>query len=113
MQSPPWGSRTDLDVNAAHQIPVNVLSDKGYHGSRRLANSHQCSVKGHVGIDLILLHALGPETLPAAAHIPVAHVIHKLLKRPGCLWNPVIGKIIIHLAHNGIQLGEQPFIHDI
>ena len=33
----------------------------------------------------------------------VAHIVYKLLKRSGCLRNPVVGQIIIHLTHDGIQ----------
>ena len=59
----------------------------------------------------VLLHALCPETLPAAADIPVAHLVRKILQRLCCLGNAVLVKIPVHLSHHGVQSGKQPLIH--
>ena len=99
-------------VIGAHQIPVDFLCHKGNHGSRRLAHRHQRRMQGHISVNLILLHALCPEALTAAAHIPVAHLLHKVLQYLGGLGDTVLVQIIVHLAHNSIQPGEKPLVHD-
>ena len=98
-------------VPGAHQVPVDLLRHEGNHGRRRLAYGNQGSVQRHIGIDLILLHALGPETLPAPAHIPVAHLFHKILQGLCRLRDPVFIQIPVHLSHHRVQPGKQPFIH--
>ena len=99
-------------VNAAHQIPVDILGHEGDHGRRRFCNGHKGCVQSHVGIDLVLLHALCPEALPAPSHIPVAHLVHEILKGPCRLGNPVILQIAVHFSHHRVQFGQKPLVHD-
>ena len=99
-------------VDASYQILVNFFCHEGYHGRCRLGNSYQGGIQGHISIDLILLHALCPETLTAAAYIPVGHIVHELLKGSCCLRDPVIVQVIVDLAYYGVQLGQKPFVHD-
>ena len=98
-------------IDAAYQVLVDLLGHEGDHGRRRLGNVHQGGVEGHVGVDLILLHALGPEPLSAAAHVPVAHVVHEILEGSCRLRDPVVGKVIVHCLDHRIQLGQKPLIH--
>ena len=83
-------------IDIAHQILVDLLRHKRNQRRSHLADGHKRGVKGHIGINLILFHALCPETLTASSHIPVAHVIHKLLKCSGRLRDLVIAQIGVH-----------------
>ena len=98
-------------VNAAYQIAVNLLRHKRNHRRRRLGNRNKRSIQRHIRVNLILLHSLCPEALPATAHVPVAHLIHELLQCPRRLRNTVIPEIVIYCLHHAVQLGEQPPVH--
>ena len=99
-------------VNAANQVLVNILCHKRNHGRSSLCHINQSRVQSHISIDLVLLHALCPETFSAASYIPVAHIIYEFLQHSCSLRNPVIVQIIIHITDHGIHLGQQPFIHN-
>ena len=98
-------------VNTAHQIAVNFLRHKRNHRCGALADIHKRRIKGHISVDLILLHALRPETLPASSHIPVAHFIHKVVQNARRLGDSVIVQMVVHFLDGSVQLGEQPLIH--
>ena len=89
-------------VDGAYQVLVDLLGHERNHGSRCLGNGHQRGVKGHVGIDLILLHSLCPETLTASSYVPVAHVVHEILEGSCSLGDPVVGQIVVYLLHCGV-----------
>ena len=91
-------------VNAAHQILINILGHERNHRSCALGNRNKCGIKCHVSIDLILLHALCPETLTASSDIPVTHIIHKALQCSCSFGNLVMIQILIHFDNHGIQL---------
>ena len=42
---------------------------------------------------------------------PVAHLLHKILQRPGSFWNPVILQMSVHRGDQGVETGQQPAIH--
>ncbi len=102
-----------LTVNAAHKILINFFRHKWYHGSSRLRYRHKCGIQCHISIDFVLLHSFRPETLTAPSHIPVAHIIHKILKRPCTLRNPVIFQVLIYQLYQCVQTGQKPLIHNI
>ena len=99
-------------INASYKVLVDILSHERDHRSCSLGNCYQCCVKCHVSIDLILLHALCPKTLTASSYIPVTHIVNKFLECSCSLRNLVGIKIRIDSLHHGIQLAEQPFIHN-
>ena len=98
-------------IIASYQILVNILGHEGDHGCGCLTDVHQCGVQRHVGIDLILLHALCPETLTAASYIPVTHLIDEVLQSLGSLWDTVLVQIAVYFCNGRVQLGQQPLIH--
>ena len=98
-------------IDAAYQVPVDLLRHKRDQRRGCLCHGHKGGIQGHIGVDLILFHALCPETLPASAHIPVAHVFYKFLERAGAFRNPVILQIAVHGLYQRVQLGEEPFVH--
>ena len=83
-------------IDVTYQVLVDLLRHERDHRRCHLADGHQCGIQGHIGIDLILFHAFGPETLTASSDVPVAHVIHKLLKRSCRLRNLIIPQITVH-----------------
>ena len=89
-------------VDASDQILVDILSHERDHRSRCLGYRYQCSVQCHIGIDLILLHALCPETLTASSYIPVTHVIYEILKCSCSLRDAVVCQVVIHVFHHGV-----------
>ena len=98
-------------IIASYQVLVNILGHEGDHGCGCLTDVHQCGVQRHVGIDLILLHTLCPETLTAASYIPVTHLIDEVLQSLGSLGDTVLVQIAVYLSYGRIQLGQQPLIH--
>ena len=62
------------------QVLIDLLCHERDHRRCCLADRNESGVKCHVRVDLILLHALCPETLTASSDIPVAHVIHKFIQ---------------------------------
>ena len=58
-------------LDAAHDVLINLLRHERNHRRGAQADVLQRGVQRLIGIDLVLLHALCPETLSAAAHIPV------------------------------------------
>ena len=89
-------------INISDQVLVDILAHERDHGSSHLRYSHESCVKRHVGIDFVLLHSLGPEALTASSHVPVAHIIHKVLKGSRSLRDPVISKIAVHFLDQGV-----------
>ena len=89
-------------IDGSYQVLVDLLCHERDHRSCCLTDRHECCVKSHVSVDLILLHALCPETLTASSYIPVAHVIHELLECSCCLRDAVVCKIIIHCLNSRI-----------
>ena len=106
-----YGNRRTF-IHAAYQVAVNALGDKRHHRCRQLHHSGQCRVQGHVGINLVLSQLLAPETLTAAAHIPVGQLIHKILQHLGSLSYLVACQIAINSLNQGIQAGQHPLVHD-
>ena len=98
-------------IVASYQVLVNILCHEGDHGCCCLTDGHQCGVQRHVGIDLILLHTLCPETLTAASYIPVTHLIDEVLQSLGSLGNTVLVQIAVYFCNGRVQLGQQPLIH--
>ena len=99
-------------IHRAHQIGIDLICHERNHGGCCLCSCHQCLIKGHIGIDLILFHALCPETLTAAANVPVTHIIYEALQSLCCFRDPVIAKILIHALHHGIHLRQEPLVHN-
>ena len=99
-------------LDSSHNVLIDLLRHEGDHRSRALAEVLQRFIKGHVGVDLVLLHAACPETVPAAADIPVGHVVHKAFQRSCRFGNPVGVKVTVHVADHGIHTADQPFVHD-
>ena len=99
-------------VIGSYQILINLLCHKRNHWSCCLTDFNQCCIKRHIGIDLILFHSLGPETLTAAAYIPVTHFIHKIIKYPCGFGDSVIIQVVIYFLYCRVQLGKQPLIHN-
>ena len=99
-------------IDRAHQVLVNLLAHERNHGSRRLCECDQRRVERHIGIDLVLLHALCPEAVPAAAHVPVRHVFDKFLEHGSRLRNSVVREVLIRVADHAVHLREQPLVHD-
>ena len=99
-------------VDAAHEVLVDGLRHERDHRRSGLDRRHERRVERHVGIDLVLFHALRPETAAAAAHVPVGELIDKLLQRLGGLGHMVAREIFIHVLDHRIEAREAPFIHD-
>ena len=99
-------------IDCANQILVNLLAHKRNHRRSRLRDRDQRRVERHERIDLILLHALCPETVAAAAHIPVRHVVDKLLEHRSGLRNFICREIFVRIPHHAVHLREQPLVHD-
>ena len=93
-------------INASYQILVDIFRHERNHRSCSLADFYKCCVQSHVGIDLILLHTLCPETLTASSYIPVTHIIYKILQCSCCFRDSVIAKIIVYFFDQSIQLGQ-------
>ena len=98
-------------VHGAHQVAVDFLAHKGGHGGGHLGGGHQRRVQGHKGGGAVVALRLGPEPGTAAAHVPVAHLVHKILEGTGGLGHLVGGEVVIHGLHGGVQPGEQPLVH--
>ena len=89
-------------IHTAYHVLIDFLCHERNHGRRTLTDFYKGSVKRHISVDLILLHALSPETFTAPAHIPVAHFVYKIIKNPCCLRDPVIFKMIVYLCDRRI-----------
>ena len=99
-------------VDTAHQIAIDFLRHEGNHGRGAFTDGHERGIKGHVRVNLILLHSLRPETLAASSHIPVAHLVHKVVQNPRRLRDSVIVQMIVHFLYGRVQLRQQPLIHN-
>ena len=89
-----------------YNVLIDLLCHERNHRCCRLADRHECSIKRHVSVDLIRLHAFRPETLTASSDIPVTHIIDELFKCTCSLRDPVITQIVIYGLDHGIHLGE-------
>ena len=56
----------------ANDVLVNIFCDERDKRSGHFGERYQAGVQRHVGVDLILAHALCPEAVSAAADVPVA-----------------------------------------
>ena len=89
-------------IDGSYKVLVDLLCHERDHRSCCLTDRHESCVESHVSIDLILLHALCPETLTASSYIPVAHVIHELLECSCSLRDAVVRKVVIHCLNSRI-----------
>ena len=99
-------------IHGADHVLVDGLRHEGDEGCCTEDGILQCGEQGHVGIDLVLLHTLGPETLTAPSYIPVGEVVHKYLQSLAGLRDPVLGHVGIHIPDHGVHLGEDPAVHN-
>ena len=60
-----------LLIDAADEVAVDGLRHERDHRCSGLGRRDECRVERHIGVDLVLLHALRPEAAAAAADIPV------------------------------------------
>ena len=90
-------------IDAANKVAVDILGHERDHRGSQLDNGDKSGVEGHVGVYLILLHALRPEALPAAADIPVAHVVNEALERPCRLGDSVAAEVAVDRADKGVE----------
>lgn len=98
-------------VNAANEVAVDILRHERDHRSGKLRDGDERGVKSHIGIYLVLAHALRPEALAAAADIPVAHLVDEVLQRTRRLGDAVIRKVIVNGGDKGVESREQPSVH--
>ena len=98
-------------IDAPHQVLVNLLGKERYHRGGGLGDGHQRRIQRHVGGHLIGLHAGGPVALTAAAHIPVAHLVHKALQRLRRLGDTIVRQVVIHRLYGAVKAAQQPAIH--
>ena len=98
-------------IDAADKVLVDRFRQERHHGGRRLGDGHQCGIQRHVGGYLIGLHPGGPVTLAAAAHIPVAHLVHKALQRLCRLGDAIVRQVVIHRLYGAVKAAQQPAIH--
>ena len=98
-------------VDAAHEVAVDILCHERNHRSGKLRDGDERGVESHIGIYLVLAHALRPEALAAAADIPVAHLVDEVLQRTRRLGDAVIRKVIVNGGDKGIESREQPSVH--
>ena len=99
-------------IDGADQVAVDILRHKGDHGGGGLGHGDQGGVQRHVGVDLVLGHALRPVALAASAHVPVGKLVHEVLQRLAGLRDAVVGQILIRGFHGGMQAAEHPLVHD-
>ncbi len=99
-------------LDAPDDVLVDLLGHEGDHGCCAQADRLQRRVQRQEGVDLVLLHALCPESLSAAAHVPVGHVVHKVLKDRSGLRDLVGGKVRIRIPDHRVHPGEEPPVHD-
>ena len=97
-------------VNCHDKILINLLCHERDHRSGELGNRNKACVQSHIGIDLILLHALCPEAAAAAADIPVGQVVNKCLKSLAGFRNSVICHIVIDSFDRCVQSGQDPLV---
>ncbi len=98
--------------HAAHDILIDGLGHERHHGRRQQAHRIQGFEERHVGVHLILLHAAAPVAVAAAAHVPVGHILHEGGKRAGSFRDVVAVEACVNGLDEGVQLGEQPAVHD-
>ena len=89
-------------INAAYKISVNAFCHKRNHRCGCLTQRNQCCIQCHVCINLILFHALCPETFTAASYIPVRKLVYKVFQHSGCFRNLIIFKFVVHFFDNRI-----------
>ena len=99
-------------VHRADKVAVDALRDERHHGRGSLHKRRQRGVEGHVGVDLVLFHALRPEPFAAAAHIPVGKLFDKFLQYLRRFRNAIGGKMAVHFLDHRVETGQDPFIHD-
>ena len=90
-------------IDAANKVAPDILRHKRNHRRRELAEGDKHGVERHIGIDLVLRHAGGPEALAAAADIPVGKVVDKLLKDLCRLEDLIVFQIAVYCPDDGIQ----------
>ena len=102
-----------------HAIRLALLAQVLIHGfgHERRKRREQAAQRLEHGIErfergqLAALHALAPEALARAAHIPVGELIHKGGDGARGFGDVVSRQALVHGLHQGIQPGEQPFVH--
>ena len=98
-------------IHAANQILINVLRHEGHEGRDDLGQGDQHVVQSGESGFLGVVHTLAPETLAAAAHVPVAQVIHKLGDGAGGFGDQEVGQVFIHGLDQLVQTAEDPLVH--
>ena len=98
-------------VHAAHEVLVHLLGHEGHEGSDHLGQRDQHRVEGDERGFLGIVHALAPEALAAAAHIPVAQIVHKLGDGAGGFGDAVVAQVVVYALDQLIEAGQHPLVH--
>ena len=99
-------------VDAADEVAVDGFRHERNHRCRGLDRRDKRRVERHVGVDLVLLHALRPETAAAAADIPVREFVDELLERLGSFRHAIVREVVIDVFDHRVEAREAPFVHD-
>ena len=99
------------EVHVAHQVLVHLLGHEGHEGRDHLRKRDQHRVEGDKRGLLGVVHALAPEALAAAAHVPVAQIVHEIGDGAGRFGDAVVAQVVVHALDQLVQAGEHPLVH--
>ena len=99
-------------IDAADEVAIDGLRHEGDHRRSGLGRRDECRVERHIGVDLVLLHALCPETAAAAADIPVRELIDELLESLGSFRHAVVREVVVDVLDHRVEAREAPLVHD-
>jgi hypothetical protein len=95
-------------LDAGDQVLVELLGDERCGGCQQLAHRHQHGVERAQGCGVAI-----PEAATAQAHVPVAQVVHEIRDRPRGAEHVVVLHGEGHVAHQAVELRENPAIEEV
>ena len=101
-----------LLVDATDEVAVDGLRHERNHRCSGLGRRDECRVERHVGIDLVLFHALCPEAAAAAADVPVRELVDELLECLGGFRHAVVREVVVDILDHRVEAREAPLVHD-
>ena len=99
-------------VKVAHQILINAFGNERHIRRGKLGKRRKDGVQRDVSRLLVLRPLAAPIALPPSAHVPVAHLVGKLLDCARGFGNFVFIQPFVDCFYQRIEFGKNPPVHD-
>ena len=94
-----------------HEIRIHHLGDEGRVGRSNLCKRYEHGIERSVCSRLVVGHVAAPETVAAAANVPVGEYVGKFLNGARTLGYLIAREVLVDELYEAVEFGEYPLVH--